>query len=349
MAGLAFLAVAFSSVAVGAESAGRGRRVLSEEPRIELADSLLVDSDVEALRALAKSLGLDTARQETNATNGGDDFCVLDPRMAAAGAEPGWQAVSRLQASAAKWAGLSVGSATPVVSRWETWSAASDLNRSGILHLDARMRPQSRRTVLAYLSGTGDAEDGLTVFPCVETPDMEAKEAARREKMCSRAFRHLKLAHEKLLSIHGEGMALPPTEQYQFLSAHPELTQLPKALPDGTRPVNWQWTAAHDAVAEQPGALRAEPLWRLAEAMCRGQAGGLRVAPRAGAALLLEVADPDARRGAAPVPEWRAWHAGCSPRAGRGRRWTAQLFLEDAAPAAAEAGGAEGCAAGLRG
>mmetsp|Transcript_117027 Transcript_117027/g.377651 ORF Transcript_117027/g.377651 Transcript_117027/m.377651 type:complete len:191 (+) Transcript_117027:1592-2164(+) len=175
---------------------------------------------------------------------------------------------------------------------------------------------------------------------------MEAAELRRRQKLCSRARRHIQLAHEKLLAVHAEGLALPPSRQLAFLEEHPELTTLPETTADGTRPVNWQWTAGHDAAeAAPPAPLRAEPLAALAEAMCRGEAPGLRVVPMAGAALLLEAAAPG-HRGGLPVPDWRLWHAGCSPGRGRGRRWTLQFFFDDAPKATARTGAVAQCSAG---
>merc|ERR1719203_530636 len=99
---------------------------------------------------------------------------------------------------------------------------------------------------------------------------MESAEAARRLKLCSRAHRHIQLANDRLVQVHQEGLKLPPSQQFAFLEEHPELTALPKPTASGVRPVNWQWTAAHDAVSESAGALRADPLFALAEAMCHG-------------------------------------------------------------------------------
>mmetsp|Transcript_82791 Transcript_82791/g.208881 ORF Transcript_82791/g.208881 Transcript_82791/m.208881 type:complete len:246 (-) Transcript_82791:155-892(-) len=209
-----------------------------------------------------------------------------------------------------------------------------------MLHLDARHRPRNLRTVLAYLSGTeavaaGGAapqqgiEDGLTVFPCVETDDMPAAEAARRRKLCSRAQRHLDLATEKLRNLHREGLSLPPEQQYEFLEQHPELWSLHLPEADGSLPVDYQWTPGHDAASAEKGPTRADPLFALAEAMCRGKAPGLRVAPVSGAALLVESASKGSKGTLAP--DWATWHTGCSPGVGNGRRWTVQLFLDAAA------------------
>ena len=49
------------------------------------------------------------------------------------------------------------------VVRWEPWHGQSRLNRSGPLHLDARLHPERRHSVLLSLSGTGKAKDGATV------------------------------------------------------------------------------------------------------------------------------------------------------------------------------------------
>jgi len=50
------------------------------------------------------------------------------------------------------------------VVRWEPWHRLSRLNRSGPLHLDARLHPERRHSVLLFLSGTGKAKDGATVW-----------------------------------------------------------------------------------------------------------------------------------------------------------------------------------------
>eukprot|EP00747_Dinoflagellata_sp_TGD_P142757 gnl/TRDRNA2_/TRDRNA2_176287_c0_seq1.p1 gnl/TRDRNA2_/TRDRNA2_176287_c0~~gnl/TRDRNA2_/TRDRNA2_176287_c0_seq1.p1 ORF type:complete len:317 (+),score=66.43 gnl/TRDRNA2_/TRDRNA2_176287_c0_seq1:292-1242(+) len=278
--------------------------------------------------------------------NGGEDTEVLvvnasavqedeDDDEAAHG--PGWAAAERFASAASEWAQLPLGNSTlPVVSRWDPWSARAkfETNRSGVLHLDARFRPRSRRTVLAYLSGgmSGKAtasEDGFTVFPCIETDDMDSKEVARRHKLCSRARRHVQHAHDRLLQTRDEGLLLPDDKQLAFFEAHPELAALPKEA-GGVRPVDWQWTADHDAVAEEKSNARADPLYALAEAMCHGKAPGLVIEPVAGAAVLFEVSTAG-RRGTLE-PDWHLWHAGCRPKSGRGHRWTAQLFFE--APAA---------------
>lgn len=76
------------------------------------------------------------------------------------------------------------------------------------------------------------------MFPCLETEEMAPKEAARRLKLCSRAARHLKQAHEslgwpskaskrlakslrKLLALRDRGLELAPEKQYAFLEEHP--------------------------------------------------------------------------------------------------------------------------------
>mmetsp|Transcript_69989 Transcript_69989/g.193590 ORF Transcript_69989/g.193590 Transcript_69989/m.193590 type:complete len:371 (+) Transcript_69989:56-1168(+) len=337
---LAALVASWATVAAAAPPTGR---TLSEDPRIEHRAGLLSVSDVKLIRRLAKELGFDAVRDATGDVNGGEEFVYLNRSLevefsASLAAHPGWQASRRFELAAAEWAGLPLGSAVAVAARWEPWVPGSWLNRSGGLHLDARFRPWRRSTVLAYLSGNhagmgvsgADTENGLTVFPCIETDDMDASEFSRRQRLCSRAQRHLQLAHEKLLKVHAEGLQLPPSRQLAFLEEHPELATLPRLSADGSRPANWLWTAAHDAVADLPGALHADPLAALAEAMCRGQAPGLRIAPTPGAALLLETASPGTT--GQLVPDWRLWHAGCSPLRGHGRRWTVQLFLEGPEP-----------------
>ena len=59
---------------------------------------------------------------------------------------------------------------------------------------------------------------------------MEPKEVKRRQKLCSRALRHLQRAHEKLMALRAQGMELPPSKQYQFLEDHPELSGLPREM-----------------------------------------------------------------------------------------------------------------------
>lgn len=316
-------------------------RVLSEEPRIEYRSNFLNAADVTALRKLAISLGFEGMNERSTETNGGEEFCVLNKTAALEEAideeevdfetADGWEAAARFESAAGKWAQRPVGGTSAVVTRWEPWVPA--FNRSGLLHLDARFRPSHQFTVLSYLSGGkssgskkgGDADDGFTVFPCIETEDMDQKEAARRHRLCSRAQRHVQHVHDKLLRTHAEGLELPPEKQLAFLEEHPELVTLQKQGANGTRPVDWLWTAAFDAVAESPGSSRADPLFAVADSMCRGQAPGLRVAAESGAAVLIEASSRD-RRGRF-VPDWRLWHAGCSPLPSRGRRWTVQLFM----------------------
>ena len=50
------------------------------------------------------------------------------------------------------------------VVRWEPWHGDSALNRSGPLHLDARLHPERRQSVVLHLTGMGKAEDGATVL-----------------------------------------------------------------------------------------------------------------------------------------------------------------------------------------
>jgi len=125
-----------------------------------------------------------------------------------------------------------------------------------------------------------------------------------------------------------QGDALSPTKQYEFLEAHPELFSLPKKDENGGQPVIWQWTAAQDSVEAEPGTSRTEPLFELAEAMCRGKAGGVRIAPVEGAAVLLETSKKGAK--GKVFPDWMMWHAGCSPASSSQRRWTAQIFFDAA-------------------
>jgi len=314
-------------------------RILSEEPRIEYRADFLSAADVAALRKFSASLGFEGKTERSHETNGGEESCVLNRTAALEEAideaevnGEGWEVVARFEAEAAKWAQRPVGGESAVVTRWEPWAPA--FNRSGLLHLDARFRPFHQFTVLTYLSGGkssgrtkgGDADDGFTVFPCIETEDMDQKEAARRSRLCSRAQRHVQHVHDKLLRTRAEGLELPPEKQLAFLEQHPELIALPKEVANGTRPVDWQWTAAYDAVANSSGSSRADPLFAVADSMCRGQAPGLRVAAESGAAVLIEASSRD-RRGRFS-PDWRLWHAGCSPMPARGRRWTVQLFMD---------------------
>ena len=129
------------------------------------------------------------------------------------------------------------------------------------------------------------------------------------------------------MTLRAEGLELPPDQQYQFLEDHPELSSLPRELPDGTRPVNYLWLPSHDAVGEEAvSPLRAEPLHALAEAMCLGKAMGLKVASKRGDALFMDVMNTESREVKA---DWRLWHAGCSPLEPN-QRLTAQIFLETA-------------------
>ena len=220
-----------------------------------------------------------------------------------------------------------------VASKQASKQASKETSNARPLHLDARLHPERRRTVLAYLTGSGDLEKyGGTVFPCLETDDMEAKEVARRHRLCSRAARHLQHAHDKLMTLRREGLELPPSKQYTFLEEHPELAGLPAETPEGIRPINWLWLPGFDGLAaEAPGQLRAEPLHLLAEAMCQGKAPGLRVSSKDGDALLMDILEPasTASRAEAAKVDWRLWHAGCSALDGKGHRITAQIFLHD--------------------
>lgn len=328
-------------LAVPRESKSQRARVLSDEPRIEYRANFLSAADVVTIRKLANALGFEAMNERSSETNGGEDFCVLNQTAAMEDAideaevthdVEGWDAVARFEGAAAVWTGRPLGETSSVVTRWEPWVPA--FNRSGLLHMDARFRPFHQFSVLAYLSGGkspgrktgGDSDDGYTVFPCIETDDMDAKEVSRRHRLCTRALRHVQHVHDKLLRTHAEGLELPPEKQLAFLEEHPELIALPKVVANGTRPVDWQWTAAYDAVSDSPGSSRADPLFALADAMCRGKAPGLRIAPESGSALLLEASKRD--RSGRFVPDWRLWHAGCSPMPARGRRWTLQLFID---------------------
>lgn len=291
--------------------------------------------DIESLLHASKKVGFEMVDEEkTVDVSGGDDYCMLNTTEVLDASDlSGWAAVQRFRESAAAWAKLPLADAMPVVTRWDTWSPGSHLNRSGLLHLDARRRPEHRRTVLLYLKGaasTGPAAgSGFTVFPCIETDDMEAEEAARRHRICSKAQRHIQLAHERLLELRDEGLRLAPSQQLSFLSEHPELASLPKTE-RSTQPVEWRWTWIHDAVSKQLGGAKMDSLFELTEAMCRGEAPGLRVTPIAGSALLFESAMPQGRGHRRELrSDWRTWHAGCSPMRGHGRRYTAQMFLDD--------------------
>jgi len=326
--------VFLAGTCVHSTHAASSSRILSEEPLIEYFEDFVDAADTVALRDLAKEIGLDAVDETHAAVNGGEEFVYLNASDVVGDdvlpdfSLPGWEAVWRFERKASEWARLPV-SNPAVVTKWEPWNAErSQLNRSGSLHLDARLSPLRRRTVLSYLSGVGSVDSGFTVFPCVETDDMTSKEVSRRERLCSRARRHLQLAHDQLEKIHAEGLSIAESKQYAFLEAHPELHSLPAAdARTGKRPVEWVWTAAHDAVAQQPGAAVADPLWALAEAMCRGEAPGFRVPAKAGAAVLFEVATPSRKSGL--IPDHRLWHTGCSPRSGSGRRWTAQMFFDE--------------------
>eukprot|EP00927_Polykrikos_kofoidii_P073713 TRINITY_DN69730_c0_g1_i1.p1 TRINITY_DN69730_c0_g1~~TRINITY_DN69730_c0_g1_i1.p1 ORF type:complete len:387 (-),score=56.45 TRINITY_DN69730_c0_g1_i1:74-1234(-) len=326
------------AVAFAKEGRSRHTRVLNEEPRVELHPSFLDLSDVDALRALSEDVGFEDIDPSQARVNGGEELVSLnlsDPEVSEdtddAVQFAGRAAVVRLESSVAQWAAMhNTVVPPPIITRWEPWSLTSKLNRSGVLHLDPRRNLWRSRTVLVYLSGVGSADDGFTVFPCLETDDMEAREVSRRAKLCSRAFRHLKLAQDTLLRTRDNGLLLAPDQQFNFLKQHPELAALAPEDPDagGRRPVDWRWLPEHDSVATNaPTPQQLDALHALAEAMCRGHAPGLRVAPVAGTALFLEVAEmPERVTNIGMVPDWRLWHAGCSAR--DAHRWTAQFFLE---------------------
>jgi len=325
---------------VSAQDAGR---MLNEEPRIQYRAGFISSADVTAIHKLAESIGFEPVNDATQEVSGGEELCILNSSNTEEGEElldevAGWEATHRFEVAASTWAGLPKQNATAVVSRWQPWTPGSYLNRSSVLHLDSRLRPHHRRTVLAYLGndhsvsehpGVTGSYHGFTVFPCIETDDIEPKEAARREKMCSRAHRYVKLAHDRLLKIHAEGMALHPDKQLKFLQDHPELTSLPPLAPSGVRPTNWIWTPAQDAIPVAAGAMHADSLSDLAEAMCKGRAPGLRVMPEPGSALLIDSARAARRGSSLTIPDWRLWHTGCSPTMSSGHRWTIQLFFDD--------------------
>merc|ERR1712113_644251 len=96
--------------------------------------------------------------------------------------------------------------------------------------------------------------------------------------MCSMAYQHIGMVHDKLMKVLAAGEELPPSKQFEYLQANPELTALPSALPDGQRPINWMWTDHQDAALRGPLGNKehaSDPLFALAEAMCRGDAPGL--------------------------------------------------------------------------
>ena len=313
-------------------------RVSCQEPKIELRKGFLSKSETSALRRLAESeMYQDVGDAESGSkssadTAGGEELSVLNISDDSEDGKEEWTVLEDFLQHATTltgWEGLP----PPVyVTRWEPWRPDGALNRSGPLHLDARLHPERRQTFLAYLSGTGDFDkNGGTVFPCLETDDMDAKEATRRQKLCSRAARHLEHAHEKLMTLRAKGLELPESKQYEFLEEHPELAGLPAETAEGIRPINWLWLPGYDGLAaEAPGNLRAEPLHLLAEAMCRGKAPGLKVSSKDGDVLLMDVMEPsDSKKRKLPKVDWRLWHAGCSPMDGNGYRITAQIFLHE--------------------
>eukprot|EP00929_Paragymnodinium_shiwhaense_P029181 TRINITY_DN16788_c0_g1_i1.p1 TRINITY_DN16788_c0_g1~~TRINITY_DN16788_c0_g1_i1.p1 ORF type:complete len:400 (-),score=113.92 TRINITY_DN16788_c0_g1_i1:83-1282(-) len=326
------------------------KRLVSEEPRIEMRTNFLTSEEVTALRSLAEDLGLEQLDSVKGVVNGGDEYVVLnasavdedidrdlnddEAAIEAATTGPGWDVAAELEKAAAAWAKVDASSARPtIITRWDSWSPSSALNRSGTLHLDARRNRFRQHSVLAFLSGSGKKDDGFVVFPCVETDEMTAEEAAKRSKLCSRAYRHLKAAHDKVMRTRDEGLLLPDDKVYEFFEAHPELAALAPEDVEGRRPIDWQWGPEKDEVGNStPGARPVEPLHWIVEQMCRGEAEGLRIAPTAGSAILFEAArrTKSTRSGQQGELEanWRLWHAGCSPR--RGKRWTAQVFLEAA-------------------
>lgn len=334
----------FALLSFIAGSAAVKGTIISEEPRIEYRPGFLNTAQVAALRSLATAVGLQPTGAATREINGGDDYAVLSapPQATNPGdpAEEGWAAVQSFQASASKWTRFPAGRASaPVVTRWETQSPESDLNRSGAVHLDARWRPRRQKTVLAFLSGGDGAptngpakvssksvEDGLLVFPCLETDDMEDEEATRRRTMCSRAHTFISHAYDRLRTMKDKGAADITKYEHDFFEGHPEVFSLPEVDENGEQPVVWQWDAAFDHIEEDPAVWRHNELFELAESMCRGEAGGVRVAPVAGSALMLETGRKGAK-GKVSL-DWMLWHTGCSPATSSQRRWTIQVFFE---------------------
>lgn len=322
---------------VAAAGAKRTTVVLSEDPRVEYREQFMPPEDASALVRVAKALMFDFVQNKPDVVTGGDEVCYLNETESLGDERPeDWLAVHRFEKQVSEWTGVN-SSAVPVVARWDTWSAKSHMNRTGAVHMDSRWRARHRHTVLAYLSGNG-MDGGATVFPCVETDDMPVAEVKRRFKMCSRAMRHVRLAHEKLLQVHAEGLSLPPSKQLAFLEANPELAILKSK--EGSFTPNWIWTPEMDANSQTKaaGVTRVDSLYELADAMCRGEAPGLRVLPKVGAAVLFEAATPT-RKGQLE-PDWHLWHAGCAPMKGHGKRYTAQLFIDHPAPSS------ETCSAG---
>ena len=91
------------------------------------------------------------------------------------------------------------------------WTKSSVIDNDEI----SRKDPQSIHNPLTipsiFFSGF---HHWLTVrFPCIETDEMPPKEVARRQKLCSRAMRHLQYAHDKLMALRDQGLALPPEKQ----------------------------------------------------------------------------------------------------------------------------------------
>eukprot|EP00930_Biecheleria_cincta_P051814 TRINITY_DN37022_c0_g1_i1.p1 TRINITY_DN37022_c0_g1~~TRINITY_DN37022_c0_g1_i1.p1 ORF type:complete len:391 (+),score=73.21 TRINITY_DN37022_c0_g1_i1:51-1175(+) len=344
----------FALGALASSSISGQRHLLSEEPLIELRANFISKAEVEAIRELAEREEFEDAGDvETSGSasfeiSGGQELCKLNFSDVGEDSDSAdlWAAARRLAGSAISWAGGSTsldmdphGLPAVFVARWETWRAASALNRSGPLHLDLRKQPRRKRTVLVYLSGEGDAAaDGSTVFPCIKTVDMSAEEGARRLDLCRRAAAHIQWIHNRLLAEYAKGMPqLPPDMEHVNLEQNPELSKkvvmslavmaaLPKETSDGVRPVNWVWPPKYDEIASDGLSLHA-----LSEAMCRGKAPGLRVASREGDALLMDTMEAGSTNPADGVfgkPDWRLWHAGCSSSDTAGPRWTAQLFLE---------------------
>lgn len=305
----------------------KGTVVLSEDPFVAYRPEFINYVDVAALKNLSIVLEFKNSSESDADANGGLYWSLLDADLEDEedGVDPTWaEALERLEDNTAEWSGIARnGEEAPfLVARWK--SAVTGQNRSGPLHLDARLKPERRRTVLIYLTGDGSGAAGHTVFPCADSDDVPTKEQARRQKLCSRAFRNIRHSHDRLYKLHAEGLVLPPSEQLQYLQDHEELTQIKgRTAPGDEKKVDWLWLPENDEVATNSlGPRGGGSLTELVEEMCQGRAPGLRIAPRAGAAVLFDVSHPE---GSALVPDWRSWHAGCSPQDGH-KRWTAQKF-----------------------
>jgi hypothetical protein len=167
------------------------------------------------------------------------------------------------------------------------WNAS--LGHAFNLHHDTNKAPRRAATVLIYLSDAENdgLEGGETIFPCLELREPSTTVAPDLCTLLGDAF----ASGERFLRVTSASQDRPAFDETAVAAVN-EACAEPSASGSGSRVAT------------------------------RLLAGGLRIRPERGAALLFFSRGPG--EGAPLIPE--TWHGGCRVR--RGEKWTMQLFKE---------------------